>query len=121
MACENRPPALPGMLIIVSSHYKLNGYLNTNNLAMNAAFSVRIPIVGTVKLADVIGNLADRIAVTFATSMVNGNAKFYISNNWLYIDLSAVVFGNSHGPLSFGLFPLSYVVLLVITRLEIWF
>ncbi|KAJ7772398.1 hypothetical protein B0H16DRAFT_1305251 [Mycena metata] len=79
-------------------------------LAMNATLSVRIPILGTLQLSNVNGNLADGIAVTFSTSVVNGNAKFYISNNWLYINLSAVVFGTAHGPMAFQLIPLPYVV-----------
>ncbi|KAJ7277113.1 hypothetical protein C8J57DRAFT_1308588 [Mycena rebaudengoi] len=83
----------------------LNGYMDAK-LAMNATFSVRVPIMGTFKLSDVKGNLADGIAVTFDISMLNGQAKFYISDKWLYINLSAVVFGQAHGPAAFGLFPL---------------
>ncbi|KAJ6569021.1 hypothetical protein B0H19DRAFT_937888 [Mycena capillaripes] len=77
---------------------------------MSATLSVRVPIVGTLQLADVTGNLADGIPVTFGTPVVTGNAKFYISNKWLYINLSAVVFGVAHGPLDFQLIPLPYVV-----------
>ncbi|KAJ7085279.1 hypothetical protein C8R44DRAFT_594116, partial [Mycena epipterygia] len=78
-------------------------------LVMNATFSARVPILGTFKLTDVEGNLADGIAVTFNISMLNGNAKFYISDKWVYINLSAVVFGKAYGPSAFGLFPLPYV------------
>ncbi|KAJ6601891.1 hypothetical protein DFH09DRAFT_1355155 [Mycena vulgaris] len=87
----------------------LNGYMDAA-LAMNATLSVRVPIMGTFQQTDVKGNLAAGIAVTFSTSMVNGNAKFHISNKWLYINLSAVVFGAAHGPLDFQLIPLPYVI-----------
>ncbi|KAJ7034615.1 hypothetical protein C8F04DRAFT_956267, partial [Mycena alexandri] len=88
---------------------QLNGYIDAA-LALKAVLSVRIPILGTLQLSNVNGNLADGIAVTFNTAVVNGNAKFYISNKWLYINLSAVVFGQAHGPMDFQLIPLPYVV-----------
>ncbi|KAJ7476720.1 hypothetical protein FB451DRAFT_246737 [Mycena latifolia] len=73
---------------------------------MNATLSVRIPILGTYALSDVKGNLKDGISTTFGISILNGNARFYVSNGKLYVDLSAVVFGTKYGPESIALIPL---------------
>ncbi|KAF7335543.1 hypothetical protein MVEN_02208200 [Mycena venus] len=84
----------------------LKGYVDTK-LAMDATFSIKVPILPTIKLADVKGNLADGIAVAFNVSgVVNGQAKFYTSDKWVYINLAATVFGTAHGPVDFKLFPL---------------
>ncbi|KAJ7111296.1 hypothetical protein C8R44DRAFT_883115 [Mycena epipterygia] len=68
----------------LTSNLCLNGYMDAK-LAMNATFSAHVPILGTFKLTDVEGNLADGIAVTFNISMLNGNAKVYIFDKWVCI------------------------------------
>ncbi|KAJ7277157.1 hypothetical protein C8J57DRAFT_1308669 [Mycena rebaudengoi] len=84
----------------------LHGYTDAK-LAMNATFSIRLPFVGTTQLANLKGNLADGITLIFDIKILsNGKAKFYISDKWLYLNLSATVYGKAHGPTAFGLFPL---------------
>ncbi|KAJ6571340.1 hypothetical protein B0H19DRAFT_935621 [Mycena capillaripes] len=86
-------------------------------LAMDAAFYAKVPILPMLKLTEVKGNLADGIAVAFNNSLVNGKARFYISDKWVYINLSATVFGKAHGPLDFELFPLPYVIFLCMSNI----
>ena len=78
---------------------------------MNATLSVEVPIVGTVRLAEVRGNLRDGVTVSFGVSFLHGDARFYLRDGWLYVDLSATVFGTHHGPVSIPLIPIPYVLI----------
>ncbi|KAI0294057.1 hypothetical protein B0F90DRAFT_1670603 [Multifurca ochricompacta] len=84
----------------------LKGYVEKSILEIDAAFSVKIPIIGTYQLAKVNGNLTDRVKVTFGVSVVHGDAKFYYSNGWIYVDLSATIFGKVYGRVTIKLIPL---------------
>ncbi|KAI0741034.1 hypothetical protein C8Q76DRAFT_709867 [Earliella scabrosa] len=70
---------------------QLSGSVDLFSLEINATLSVEVPIVGTVRLAEVRGN-------------------FYLREGWLYVDLSATVFGTHHGPVSIPLIPIPYVL-----------
>ncbi|KAI0741035.1 hypothetical protein C8Q76DRAFT_822774 [Earliella scabrosa] len=88
----------------------LSGYVDLFSLAIDATFSVKIPIVGSIKLAEVKGNLRDGVTVNFGISgVLSGEARFYVNDRWLYVDLSATVFGTHHGPVTIRLIPLPYV------------
>ncbi|KAI0293863.1 hypothetical protein B0F90DRAFT_1670710 [Multifurca ochricompacta] len=73
----------------------LKGYVIKSTLAIDAAFSVKVPIIGSFQLAQVKGNLQDGV-------------KFYYSAGWIYVDLSATVFGTVYGPLTIKLIPLPF-------------
>ncbi|KAH9959369.1 hypothetical protein BJV74DRAFT_788840, partial [Russula compacta] len=86
---------------------QLKGSINLSTLSISATFSVRVPILGTFTLANLNGNLNDGVSVTFGVSgILSGTAKFYVKDKWLYVDLSATVFGTTYGPISIGLIPL---------------
>ncbi|KAI0297034.1 hypothetical protein B0F90DRAFT_1742554 [Multifurca ochricompacta] len=63
-------------------------------------------MMGTFRLAEVKGNLNDGVEVPFDSSVVKGEAKFYVSDGRLWVDLSATVFGTTCGPLKVELIPL---------------
>ncbi|KAI0297031.1 hypothetical protein B0F90DRAFT_1742503 [Multifurca ochricompacta] len=86
----------------------LRGYIDNGTLEIDAEFAVRLPIIGTFTLAAVKGNLKDGVEVTFGISVLNGEARFYISGGWLWIDLSATIFGPTFGPLKIKLIPISF-------------
>ncbi|KAI0295584.1 hypothetical protein B0F90DRAFT_1919298 [Multifurca ochricompacta] len=56
---------------------ELKGYAEKSTLEIDAAFSVKIPIIGTYQLAKVKGNITDGVKVTFGVSVVRGDARFY--------------------------------------------
>ncbi|KAI0295583.1 hypothetical protein B0F90DRAFT_1143885 [Multifurca ochricompacta] len=86
----------------------LKGYVEKSTLEIDAAFSVKIPIIGTYQLAKVKGNITDGVKVTFGVSVVRGDARFYYSNGWIYVDLSATVFGKVYGRVTIKLIPLPF-------------
>ncbi|KAI0297028.1 hypothetical protein B0F90DRAFT_1635173, partial [Multifurca ochricompacta] len=88
---------------------QLKGYIDIGTFEINAEFSVRVPIIGTFRLAAVKGNLKDGVQVSFGISVLKGTARFYINSGWLYVDLSATVFGTVYGPLKVKLIPLPWV------------
>ncbi|KAI0297025.1 hypothetical protein B0F90DRAFT_1742452, partial [Multifurca ochricompacta] len=51
------------------------------------------------------GNLKDGVEVSFGISVLKGTARFYINGGWLWVDLSATVFGTVYGPLKVKLIP----------------
>ncbi|KAI0263228.1 hypothetical protein BC834DRAFT_888118 [Gloeopeniophorella convolvens] len=74
---------------------------------MDAFLSARFPLIENLPLAEVKGNLKDGIKVTFDISgILSGSATFYVRDGWVWIDLSATVFGTTYGPISVKLFPL---------------
>ncbi|KAI0294050.1 hypothetical protein B0F90DRAFT_1641367, partial [Multifurca ochricompacta] len=77
-----------------------------STLEINAAFSVKILIIGTYQLAKVKGNITDRVKVTFGVLVVHGDVRFYYSNGWIYVDLLATVFGKVYGRVTIKLIPL---------------
>ncbi|KAI0293862.1 hypothetical protein B0F90DRAFT_1642157 [Multifurca ochricompacta] len=85
---------------------QLKGYVDKSTLEIDAAFSVKVPIIGSFQLAQVKGNLQDGVKVTFGVSILHGDARFYYSAGWIYLDLSATVFGTVYGPLTIKLIPL---------------
>ncbi|KAI0297055.1 hypothetical protein B0F90DRAFT_991694 [Multifurca ochricompacta] len=87
----------------------LKGYIDVGTFEINAEFSVRTPIITPFRLAAVKGNLKDGVKVSFDVSFVKGEAKFYIFGGWLWVDLSATVFGTTYGPLKVKLIPLPFV------------
>ncbi|KAI0298181.1 hypothetical protein B0F90DRAFT_1952562 [Multifurca ochricompacta] len=86
----------------------LKGYVIKSTLEIDAAFSVKVPIIGSFQLAQVKGNLQDGVKVTFGVSILHGDARFYYSAGWIYVDLSATVFGKVYGPLTIKLIPLPF-------------
>ncbi|KAI0263224.1 hypothetical protein BC834DRAFT_971496 [Gloeopeniophorella convolvens] len=85
----------------------LKGYVDLTTLEIDATFSVRIPIIGTFKLAEVKGNLKDGVSVSFGISgILSGKATFYVRDGWIWVDLSAEIFGTTYGPVSIKLIPL---------------
>ncbi|EIW74806.1 hypothetical protein CONPUDRAFT_66572, partial [Coniophora puteana RWD-64-598 SS2] len=89
---------------------QLKGSVNLTSLQIDASFSVRIPIIGTFQLASFQGNLIEGVKFTFGISgILSGEARVYLKDKWLWLDLSATVFGSKYGPLSIKLIPLPYV------------
>ncbi|KAH9962526.1 hypothetical protein BJV74DRAFT_990920 [Russula compacta] len=85
----------------------LRGSINLSTLSISASFLVRIPLLGTITLASLNGSLLEGVSVTFGISgILSGTAKFYVRDKWLYVDLSATVFGSTYGPITIGLIPL---------------
>ncbi|KAI0299752.1 hypothetical protein B0F90DRAFT_1630700, partial [Multifurca ochricompacta] len=80
--------------------------LDIGTLEINAEFSVRLPVLAAIRLAEVRGNLRDGVKVSFDISVLKGDARFYVSGGWLWVDLSARVFMAIHGPLKVKLIPL---------------
>ncbi|KAI0298182.1 hypothetical protein B0F90DRAFT_834382 [Multifurca ochricompacta] len=56
----------------------LKGYVIKSTLEIDAAFSVKVPIIGSFQLAQVKGNLQDGVKVTFGVSILHGDARFII-------------------------------------------
>ncbi|KAI0297032.1 hypothetical protein B0F90DRAFT_1742527 [Multifurca ochricompacta] len=83
----------------------LRGYIDHSTLEIDGELAVRLPIIGTFTLAAVKGNLKDGVKATFGISVLNGDARFYASGGWLWIDLSATIFGATLGPLTIKLIP----------------
>ncbi|KAH9970068.1 hypothetical protein BJV74DRAFT_264428 [Russula compacta] len=84
----------------------LQGWIDLTTLAISATLSVRIPIVGTHQIASVNGSLKSGITVSFGVPKVlSGSAKFYAKDKWLYVDLSATVFGKK-GSITIKLIPI---------------
>lgn len=73
---------------------------------MDATFAVRVPIIGEFTLGNVKGNLNDGIKITFGIAILSGSATFYVKDGWIWVDLSATVFGSEYGPISIKLLPL---------------
>ncbi|KAI0297056.1 hypothetical protein B0F90DRAFT_1635174, partial [Multifurca ochricompacta] len=88
---------------------QLKGYIDVGTFEINAEFSVKVPILGTYRLATVKGNLKDGVEVSFGIAVLKGTARFYINSGWLWVDLSATVFGTTYGPLKVKLIPLPCV------------
>ncbi|KAJ7058705.1 hypothetical protein C8F01DRAFT_1146985 [Mycena amicta] len=82
----------------------LRGFLNLSTHEIDAAFSAKIPFLGSFVLTHVKGSLARDIAVGFDISILAGKAVYYERDGWLWVSLSVTVYGQPHGPLAIRLF-----------------
>lgn len=86
---------------------QLKGCIETDTLVIAATLSVKIPIWGSVDLAQVHGSLNDGVSVNFGISgILSGTARVYLKSKFLWIDLSANVFGTANGPITISLISL---------------
>ncbi|KJA22697.1 hypothetical protein HYPSUDRAFT_99483, partial [Hypholoma sublateritium FD-334 SS-4] len=77
---------------------QITGYIDLTSLAVSAAFTVRVPILGTFTLGSFSGNLNDGITLTFGVSgIISGTAKLYLSlGTEVYLDLTATILGSHY-------------------------
>ncbi|KAI0293157.1 hypothetical protein B0F90DRAFT_1670921 [Multifurca ochricompacta] len=78
----------------------LKGYVIKSTLAIDAAFSVKVPIIGSFQLAQVKGNLQDGVKVTFGVSFcmeMPGSIIPLVGFMWTF-----------YGPLTIKLIPLPF-------------
>jgi hypothetical protein len=90
---------------------QLKGYIEAD--VIDATFSVMFPLLPEITLAHVHGDLNKGVEVTFSIgSIVSGTARFYLKDKWLWLDLSAKVWGQPFGPVSIRLIPYPLCVFL---------
>ncbi|KAI0704130.1 hypothetical protein C8Q76DRAFT_220736 [Earliella scabrosa] len=77
--------------------FGIQGTIDKISHKIDAALSVHIPIFGMFPLADVKGDLNDGgVKTGFGASMLNGEARFFMVEKWVCLDLSAKVYDTDH-------------------------
>lgn len=83
----------------------VSGYIDLETLTVDAEYSARIPVTGTITLSHIKGNLIDGISTTFGVSgVLSGTNRLYLKGKTLYLDLSETTFGTTYGPYTIKLF-----------------